>query len=325
MTFVSYAQNFEDVMLWRALKHIEQGFYVDVGAQHPVVDSVSKAFYEHGWRGIHIEPVPEYADLLRQDRPDETVLQLALSDKEGTLELNALPDTGLSTFNDAYAHRHQKEHGFNVRRIRVPTLTLTQVLQEHAGKDIHWLKIDVEGYEAQVLKGWDSKHIRPWIIVVEATVPLSQTEAYQTWEQYLTKSRYSFVYFDGLNRFYVAAEHRELAVHFKSPPNVFDEFVLNGTASSMLCRKVIAERDDNAKLVAAAYGHQTGAMETELATQRGQTAQREHELIAARRQVNALEAKTQWLQNEWETGKANVAELSHRTGALETELATQRG
>ncbi len=58
MTFISYAQNFEDVMLWRALKHVENGFYVDVGAQDPVVDSVSLAFYEHGWRGVHIEPTP---------------------------------------------------------------------------------------------------------------------------------------------------------------------------------------------------------------------------------------------------------------------------
>jgi len=75
MTFISYAQNFEDVMLWRALKHIEHGCYVDVGAQHPVIDSVSKAFYERGWRGIHIEPVAHYAELLRLDRPDEKVLQ----------------------------------------------------------------------------------------------------------------------------------------------------------------------------------------------------------------------------------------------------------
>ena len=40
--FTSYAQNFEDVMLWRALKHVQKGTYVDVGAQHPVIDSVSK-------------------------------------------------------------------------------------------------------------------------------------------------------------------------------------------------------------------------------------------------------------------------------------------
>src|SRR4026208_224659 len=101
MSFVSYAQNFEDVMLWRALKHIEKGLYVGVGAQPPVIGLFSKAFYERGWRGIHIEPVPQYAELLRQDRPDETVLQVALGDTEGMLELNVIPDTGLSTAVDA--------------------------------------------------------------------------------------------------------------------------------------------------------------------------------------------------------------------------------
>jgi len=49
MPFVSYAQNFEDVILWRALKHVGRGFYIDLGAQDPVIDSISLAFYEHGW------------------------------------------------------------------------------------------------------------------------------------------------------------------------------------------------------------------------------------------------------------------------------------
>ena len=107
MPFTSYAQNFEDVMLWRALRHVDKGCYIDVGAQHPVVDSVSKAFYEHGWRGIHVEPVPQYANLLRADRPDETVLQLALSDTEGVLELNLIPETGLSNRVENHDQRHQ--------------------------------------------------------------------------------------------------------------------------------------------------------------------------------------------------------------------------
>ena len=45
--FRSYAQNFEDLMLYRALG-VERGFYIDIGAQHPEVDSVSKAFFDRG-------------------------------------------------------------------------------------------------------------------------------------------------------------------------------------------------------------------------------------------------------------------------------------
>ena len=56
--FVSYAQNFEDVILNRALHGVTDGCYIDIGANDPEVDSVSLAFYERGWRGLHVEPLP---------------------------------------------------------------------------------------------------------------------------------------------------------------------------------------------------------------------------------------------------------------------------
>jgi len=251
MSFVSYAQNFEDVMLWRALKHIQNGVYVDVGAQHPVIDSVSKAFYEHGWRGVHIEPVPYYARLLRRDRPDEVVLEIALSDSEGTLELNVIAKTGLSTAVDAYAQRHHTEQGFDSQRIQVQVLTLKSALPFLEGKDVHWLKIDVEGLEEKVLKGWDSLALRPWVIVVEATIPLSTAANFAGWEPILTAANYQFVYFDGLNRFYVAKEHIELAEAFSCPPNVFDRVRLSGHASSELCRGLIEQQKKEIELATA--------------------------------------------------------------------------
>ena len=239
MSFVSYAQNFEDLMLWRALGHVERGTYVDVGAQHPVVDSVSKAFYLHGWRGVHVEPVPYYADMLRQDRPDETVLQVALGPAEGVLALNVIPGTGLSTAVEQYAHVH-REHGFAAQRIHVPMLTLKAALGMLAGRDVHWLKVDVEGFEEQVLQGWDSTVLRPWILVVEATVPGSAQADYACWEPRVRAAGYRFVYFDGLNRFYIANEHPELAAAFGTPPNVFDDVRLSGYASWALCADVEA-------------------------------------------------------------------------------------
>jgi FkbM family methyltransferase len=285
MSFVSYAQNFEDVMLWRALKHVQNGVYVDVGAQHPIIDSVSKAFYEQGWRGIHIEPVPYYAELLSKDRPDETVLQVALADAEGVLELNVIPDTGLSTAVDAYAQRHQVERGYDLQRVQVPVLTLKAATKSLEGKDVHWLKIDVEGLEEKVLKGWDSRTLRPWVIVVEATIPNSPETDYASWDPILTAADYQFVYFDGLNRFYVAKEHAELAEAFSCPPNVFDGVELSGLASSQLCRKLIAS-------------HQASDKE--------------------------MAAQAQWLQNEWDAAKQRIEELSKSKGELEVELAAEQ-
>ena len=260
-------------MLWRALKHIEKGCYVDVGAQHPVIDSVSKAFHERGWRGVHIEPVPEYARLLRQDRPDETVLEVALSDIEGTLELNVIPDTGLSTAVDAYARRHHTEQGLDCRRIRVPVLTLKSALQSLAGKDVHWLKIDVEGLEGQVLKGWDSQALRPWVMVIEAIVPGSTETDYASWDPILTAANYQFVYFDGLNRFYIAKEHAELAVAFSSPPNVFDDVLL--TAGSAVCRQLVTSYQARESELAAQAEARVAQAEASVAQAEARVAQAE--------------------------------------------------
>lgn len=305
MNFVSYAQNFEDVILWRALKNIQHGFYVDVGAQHPVVDSVSKGFYEQGWRGIHIEPVPQWAALLRQDRPDETVLELAIGERSGTLELDVIPDTGLSTAVHAHSERHLAERGFLHQPIRVPCLTLDDALRDLVTKrEIHWLKIDVEGLEEAVFTGWNADTIRPWIIVVEATVPGSQEPDYAVWEPLLTGAGYTFVYFDGLNRFYVAVEHAELVHALAVPPNVFDNVELSGMATSAWCGLVNRQRMQ-------AEARETVQRQQWLDTEREIKAQTAAQLEESKQRLAEARVKVERLHNEWQTAQARIDELNH--------------
>ena len=64
-TFASFSQNGEDVVLWRALRNIGTGRFVDVGANDPQVFSVSMGFYQRGWSGITIEPDPIFAQMHR--------------------------------------------------------------------------------------------------------------------------------------------------------------------------------------------------------------------------------------------------------------------
>jgi FkbM family methyltransferase len=237
---VSYAQNFEDVILWRALKHVSAGRYIDLGAQDPVIDSVSMAFYEHGWRGVHVEPNGYYAARLRAARPDERVIEAAVGTAEGTIAFFEIADTGLSTGDAVIAEGH-REQGFVVNRITVPCLLLSDILDEMAGKDIHWLKIDVEGMEPQVISSWRPSTVRPWVVVVESTRPNTAEPDFSSWEESLTNLGYEFVYCDGLNRFYVSAGHPELKQSFGYGPNVFDDFRLSGLASAPFCRDVLEQ------------------------------------------------------------------------------------
>lgn len=224
MTFISYAQNFEDVMLARALRGVERGFYIDVGAQDPVEHSVTKAFYDRGWSGINLEPVTHWFRALVANRPRDINLQLAASEKPGSLHFFEINNTGLSTTNPEFAARHASA-GFDVREIDVRCAPLDEVLSDHHIEVVHFLKIDCEGAEALALRGCSFDKTRPWIVLVEATEPLSQAPTYAEWEPLIVNRGYHFVYADGLNRFYVADEKRELDLAFVFPPNVFDDYM----------------------------------------------------------------------------------------------------
>lgn len=225
MTFVSYSQNAEDVLLWRALGHVADGFYIDVGASDPVEHSVTKAFYERGWRGISIEPLPSFHEQFQQQRPRDVNLAIAAGAKDGELTLYDVPDVrGWASPDQAVAEMHRAE-GHAIAELTVPVRTLASVCEEHVRGEIHFLKIDVEGFEADVLRGMDFKRWRPWVLVIEATLPNSRETNHASWEHMVTGQRYRFAWFDGLNRWYVAEEHPELMQHFGIQPNVFDAFI----------------------------------------------------------------------------------------------------
>ncbi|MDI4639353.1 FkbM family methyltransferase [Rhodoblastus acidophilus] len=212
-------------MLARALRGVEKGFYVDVGAWDPIVDSVTAYFYNRGWRGVNIEPAPFYAQALARQRPGDVNLPVAIGAGSGETELFVMEGSGCSTSDPAIAELPALAR-FPKSRIRVETWTLTQVFERYAPAETHFLKVDCEGAETAVFAGFDLQRFRPWIIVVEATRPLSQIPSHQNWEPLLLGSAYHFAYFDGLNRFYVADEHSELDAALATPPNVWDEIEL---------------------------------------------------------------------------------------------------
>lgn len=223
-SMISYAQNYEDVVLWRALRHIEKGCYIDIGAWDPVIDSVSMFFYTQGWRGIHAEPNPLYAKKLQKARPDETVIEAVVGNTAGPVDLYVIDDTGLTTCSKKIRDQHITK-GFRSQNIKVPTRSLASIFDEVKSGDIHWLKIDAEGLEEEVIRSWGNNKTRPWVVVVESTLPSSRTETWHGMNE-LKKRGYEFVYFDALNKFYVHELHSELIPSFKWGPNIFDNFIL---------------------------------------------------------------------------------------------------
>ena len=256
---VSYAQNHEDILLWRALFDIQEGFYVDIGVQDPTVDSVTRAFYDRGWHGINIEPVTGYFDKLCRERPRDLTLQVAVGDRFGWSTLYEFPNSGLSTLVEEVAFGHRARGLRDVQR-RVPIVTLASVWAKFVRREVHFLKIDVEGYEGRVLSGMDLVNLRPWIILIEATRPATSVAISEGWERILLNARYELVHFDGLNCWYLAEERSNLKVRFEAPPNIFDQFELAATVS--LRDNLAAVKRDLERMRASASWRWTAPLRT---------------------------------------------------------------
>lgn len=284
-------------MLWRALKHVEKGFYIDVGAWSPLLDSVTKAFYDRGWRGINIEPNPEFHRELQEARPRDASLCVALSDAPGTGTLNVASNSGLSTLDEEVARTHLKA-GHSFERKPVEVATLEQLWIEHVPADqaVHFLKIDVEGYELRVLRGNDWSRYRPWIVVVEATYPSSRKETYHAWEPILEAHDYQLAYADGLNRFYVASEHLDLKEALRYPPNHFDGFKQYS---------LVRAENEIANLKKRAQALQT-------------------EVAELRRQRDAARAEKDQLRERRDALEGELARLKERVDKLRAEFEKRR-
>lgn len=221
---VSYAQNCEDVLLERVFADVEQGFYVDVGANDPDHCSLTRHFYNHGWRGINFEPGTIF-EKLRQARPRDINLNIAVSASPGSLPFHEYPAaSGLATLEAAPPDVRPELLAGAVTRT-VPVRPLRDVFAELQPPPIDFLSVDVEGHERQVLLSNDWSRWRPRVLVIEAVLPARQVPSHQHWEDVVLAADYRFACFDGINRFYVRREDEALLPRLAAPANVLDEFI----------------------------------------------------------------------------------------------------
>ena len=208
----SYPNICDDIILYPVLKDVYNLFYIDVGCNDPIRESVTKFFYDRGGCGINIDPLHEYIKLYDRERPRDINLCLAIGEEQGEL------DIFVSGFYGTRSSKYESNTKDGSMKRVVPVSTLTEICMKYVPKnqDIHFLKIDVEGMEEAVVNGMDWGKYRPWILCIEAFTPSSGLPSYISWENKLIKENYIFAFEHGVNRYYVANEKCELKTKFIS-------------------------------------------------------------------------------------------------------------
>lgn len=201
---VSYAQNREDRIIEGFFPDIVSGTYVDVGANEPEDDSVTKIFYDKGWSGVNIEPSPRLYKKLKNERKRDINVNVGVSEKSGTLTFREYKNHGLSTFSQDVKAEHEKDVSEKTSEYHdydVDVMPLKDILKKYLKTDlINFMKIDVEGYEYNVIKGNDWRVFRPELLCIEAN------HVIKDWRSLLAGAKYMLVFNDGLNEYYLREE-----------------------------------------------------------------------------------------------------------------------
>jgi FkbM family methyltransferase len=226
MSFISYASNFEDVLLNRIFRDVDQGFYIDIGADHPTFSSTTKSFYDRGWSGINVEPSANFA-LIEKDRLRDINLNAVVTDRDGEIDFFCNDD--LLATSSVYENLHPEVASRISQRShkRVLSYRLDTVIDQYVqDREVHFLKIDAEGSEGTIITSTNWTRFRPIVIVAESTEPFTTKRIDHEWVEHLAGHGYPEAYHDGINTWFVRTESKDLECHFRIPVNLLDNYTV---------------------------------------------------------------------------------------------------
>jgi FkbM family methyltransferase len=188
----SYSQEGEDLILKELLDSLDPGFYVDVGAHDPLKLSNTQLFYNIGWTGINIDPIPGMKASFDQIRPRDVNLEIGITNAPGELELYRFEEEALNTFDAKLAAQRAAEGKYKPQqKTTAPVSRLRDILNQYANdKKITFMSIDVEGLEKEILDSNDWEKFRPqWLLIELIDLDLESLNAHEL-HSYIVKLGY---------------------------------------------------------------------------------------------------------------------------------------
>jgi hypothetical protein len=194
---LSYSQEGEDLVLYRFFEHKKAGFYIDVGAHHPMRFSNTYKFYQLGWNGINIDPLPGSMNEFNRIRERDINLEIPISnDTSKNLTYYMFDEPALNTFDEPLALLRDKETSYNIiKKIAIKPFKLSEILDINLPSDVEidFLSIDVEGLDMEVLCSNNWEKYRPNYVISESLVTNLVEDINSPMTLYLTDRGYSLV------------------------------------------------------------------------------------------------------------------------------------
>jgi len=211
--YLSHSLFGEDMVVRALLPGVRNGFYVDIGAHHPVYSSNTFHFYERGWRGINIDAAPGSMKVFGLVRPRDINLEACIAEQPGVAVNFFLFEDPLLNTADPQAAQEARERGLQpVKTVVMRTRTLTDVLQQYApNTPIDYLNIDVEGLDESILRSIDLSVYRPTVISFECYLDVREGLNKVPALEFLASKDYEFQAKCGSTLIVMRRDRRELS------------------------------------------------------------------------------------------------------------------
>lgn len=163
---ISYSFNAVDLIIDYIFKNKNNGFYLDVGSQHPISNNNTYLLFKRGWSGINIDLDKKNIDLFNTARPNDINLNLAISSNVAEKKLYFYHDKSPINTLDKVVSDFQTATVKEIKRIKTTTLDIALQNLKFNNK-IDYMNLDVEGHEMDIFKAFDLSVYKPSIISVE--------------------------------------------------------------------------------------------------------------------------------------------------------------
>jgi len=156
-----------DILIENIFRNQKNGFYIDVGCQHPIKNNNTYLLHKRGWSGINIDLDKDNIDLFNVSRISDDNINIAASNKINEVDLFFFHKKSPINTIDKKTSQFQKAKISSIKKIKTNTLNNIIKSSKYSNKKIDLLSIDVEGHELPVLEGLDFDKYSPNVIVVE--------------------------------------------------------------------------------------------------------------------------------------------------------------
>lgn len=215
----SYSQCGEDIIirfiLENILKNNKSFNYCDIGANDPWKLSNTASFYRKNKKnslGIMVEPDPSLATNIKKKRPKDVVINKGIKSSEesaDTLEFYQISSNTLNTFSYKEAQYYETLGYKIINKLDIEVININQLLEEYfRNKELHFLSVDVEGLDYEILKTMDFLRFKPICICVETInfVPNGMAEKDEKILKLMSSNGYFEYAFTGINSIFVDKE-----------------------------------------------------------------------------------------------------------------------